>query len=205
MTIPPSNIQLARLVQTYGLTAFVYLYFTLLAGPFVIPLNPFRMPNNFFMLEELSGWGRFTSHCFTVLFPSLGSLGELLIFLFLSDSYLWDLGGSFFALLILFALAVTSFDFVIKKMTFSRWKLLHRLVYLAALLILIHMVFMGTHFRHISELIPQILFLAVSFLLLLEAPRFDKYVFRFLPKQRFSISFVLTAVLLVLFYLTTML
>jgi len=89
-------------------------------------------------------------------------------------------------------MAATSFDFVIAKMTFKKWKLLHRLIYLAGIFILIHALLLGTHFRDLSETIPQIMFIAVFFLLILEGLRIDFFMQKKFPNlPKFGLTYVL--------------
>lgn len=51
------------------------------------------------------------------------------------------------ALLILFALAATSFDRIVQKMGYAKWKTLHRFVYLAILLTVLHALIIGSDFQ----------------------------------------------------------
>lgn len=48
------------------------------------------------------------------------------------------LAMGFFAFLIVVAMAVTSNDFSVKKLTFKRWKRLHRMIHVASLFIMVH-------------------------------------------------------------------
>ncbi len=58
----------------------------------------------------------------------------------------------------------------------NKWKPLHRLVYVAGVLIVMHAVQLGTHFVDLSEAIPQLFFAALAVLFLLEIIRVEKYV-----------------------------
>ena len=100
----------------------------------------------------------------------------------------------FISLVMLSILAITSVDLAVKKMGFKNWKLLHRLIYIAGLLLLLHILLVGTHFSDLTGLIPEITFLAVAFLLFLNARRFDAFL-----KQKWGIDLqfgLVTALLL---------
>ena len=77
---------------------------------------------------------------------------------------------SFTAYIILFFMASTSFDFMIKLMTFKRWKLLHRLVYIGGTFILIHSLLIGEHLQNWNWISITFAVL-ISFLLFLEGKR----------------------------------
>ncbi len=109
------------------------------------------------------------------LFAFFGQLGGFAGLGFLSSKYLLAISLSFIALVILFLMTVTSFDFMVAKLTYPKWKFLHRFVYIAGVLILLHALMLGTHFSDLSSTIPQIFFSALAILLLLEANRFDTY------------------------------
>jgi len=61
---------------------------------------------------------------------------------------------------------------------------------------------LGTHFSNLSSSIPQILFIAIAFLLLLEAPRFDTVLKRYFSLPSFGLSFVIIAVSLGVVFFT---
>lgn len=73
------------------------------------------------------------------------------------------LGG--IATVILLLMAFTSFDRVIKKMTFRRWKMLHRFVYLAIALVIVHVWMIGTHASGSTARFYGALLLGLLFLL----------------------------------------
>ena len=74
----------------------------------------------------------------------------------------------------LFLLAITSFDAVIKFMTYPRWKWLHRFVYLGGVLILLHVWMIGTHLAYPGVQISA--FGALALLLGLETHRATKLI-----------------------------
>ncbi len=170
-----SSVQIARLIQIYALSAVSYLYTAILATPLTrnFPSFPFR--GYYIKARRAIGVSAFyfaTLHALLAFFIQLGGFDGLP---YLGGKYLLAISLSFTALVILFLMASTSFDVMIEKLTFKRWKILHRFVYLAGILILTHALLLGSHFVDLSGTIPQIFTVALSILLILEAKRFDQY------------------------------
>lgn len=183
-TIPQGSLQIIRLTQAYSLTAITFLYFVLLAGPFCYTFRKFPFRAQYLKARRAIGVSTFY---FAFLHANFAFFGELEGFGglgFLSNKYLLAISLSFTALIILSLMTATSFDFMIAKLTFPKWKLLHRFVYLAGILILIHALLIGSHFKDLSGVIPNILFIALAFLLLLEAPRFLNFLRDSLDKRK---------------------
>lgn len=184
------NLKVIRLTQIYALFALTYLYFALLASPLfsVFPNLPFRPV--YILARRSLGVSAFL---FAFLHANLAFFFQLQGFAglgFLSGKYLIAIGLSFFGLIILSVMALTSLDKIIAKLGNKKWKLIHRTVYLAGLAILIHALMLGTHFSDLSQLIPQLVIAFVSLLLLLEAFRFDKYLGqKSLKLPKFGITF----------------
>jgi DMSO/TMAO reductase YedYZ heme-binding membrane subunit len=174
-TIAQNTLRIIRLTQAYALISLAYLYITLLASPFCLEFKTFPFRAQFIRARRATGVSVFyfgTLHACLAFFGQLKGFGGLG---FLASKYLLAISLSFIALLIFLSMAVTAIDRVIKKMTYPKWKLLHRFIYLAGLLVLIHALMLGTHFSDLYGAIPQIFFLAVSFLLFLEGKRIDAY------------------------------
>ncbi len=175
-TIPILSSKINRLTEVYALTALFFLYITLLATPLTryFPMLPYR--GEYIKARRALG----VSACYFALLHASSAfffnLGGFAGLSFLSNKYIVALSLSFTALLILLILAATANDKAIEKLGFARWKAIHRLVYLAGILTLIHAVMLGTHFAVLSSLIPKIVFSATAFLLILEARRFDEWV-----------------------------
>lgn len=74
-----------------------------------------------------------------------GQLGGFAKFGILPDPFQWSLVFGLVGLLVLGVMAATSFDKVVKYMTFRRWKLLHRVGYVAGVLVLLHIWMISTH------------------------------------------------------------
>ncbi len=164
------SIKLIKITQTYALTAAGYLYFALLAGPFCYN---FKTPFNSAYLKARRAIG-VSAFYFALLHASYGFFGELGGFEslpFLNLKYLIAISLSFTALLILSLMAATSFDFMVKFMTFKKWKFLHRFVYLASFFILIHALLIGGHFRDFKNPVSVGFAVSILFLVYLEGKR----------------------------------
>jgi DMSO/TMAO reductase YedYZ heme-binding membrane subunit len=192
---PAGNSLLLKLEQTYGLTAFAFLYFTLLAGPFCYTFKSFPYVKQYLTSRKALGISTFY---FAVLHSTINFfflLGGFEGLQYLDNKYLLAISFGFIALCILFVLTITSIDWLMIKLQvkFKHWKLLHRLIYFAGLLILAHALLLGTHFSKLSSLIPQAVFFALAFLFILEAPRIDGIVQKFFPKFHGSVIIVACA------------
>lgn len=189
--IPQGSLQLIRLTQLYALTALFYLYVSLLIGPVTYSFKFLPWRGQIHRARRAVGVSAFyfaLIHASLAFFGQLGGFGGLL---YLDNKYLLAISFSFVALLVLGLLTATSFDYMVLRLG-KKWKLLHRLIYLAALLVLVHALMLGTHFQDLSGLIPQVFLSAFFILLVLEAIRFDAFLQRRLSIQpRFGITLVL--------------
>jgi DMSO/TMAO reductase YedYZ heme-binding membrane subunit len=109
---------------------------------------------------------------FAVIHASLGFFhnlnGSFFFFDFLNRSHTLAIIFSTLALTILAAMALTSFDGMVRILG-RKWKWLHRLVYVAALLVLAHANLIGSHFAAISTTIPKVINNLVFLFVFLEA------------------------------------
>ena len=168
-----SNIQ--PIHQTYSFLALIYLYFSLLPGPLysVFPTFPFR--GLFIKARRSIGISAFAFaglHGYYSLVNVIGGLPGLQL---LEWTYAMEMSLGSLAFFILTLLASTSFDKAVVFLGPTRWKNLHRLVYLAGILIIFHAYLIGPHFA--NRFSPQSILLlsALAILLILEAIRFKKY------------------------------
>ena len=175
LLIPEPRLQLIRLTQSYALTAVFFLYLTLLATPLIQALPTLPFAGNYIHARRSLG----LSACYFALLHGIlaffGQLGGFEGIFFLSARYLLALSLSTVALFFLLLMSATSYDRAIQKIGYTHWKRLHRIVYFAALLILLHALMLGSHFQHLSRIIPQLMLIAVFFLLFLESLRVDRY------------------------------
>lgn len=169
------NSNPALLTQVYALTSVTFLYFTLLASPLTrtFAFLPYRGS----YLKARRALGVSASlfallHGYFAFFKVIGGfegLGNL------PQSYLFGVSLGSISLTILFLLTATASDYAVSKLTYPRWKMLHRLVYLVAFFVAFHAILVGSHFKNLSGIIPKIFFIAGGLLLVLEAVRFGKY------------------------------
>lgn len=175
------SLQVTWLTQLYGLTALAYLYAALLIGPAVYTFKRlpwwggvYRARRAIGVSVVYFGW----LHAYLAFFKQLGGLAGLSL---LSARYLTAISLSFTALVILTLMASTSSDVMVARLTFRRWKLLHRFVYLAGFFIVVHSLLVGTHFQDLTQPLPRVAFGLLVFLLVLQARRFDAYLTLFFP------------------------
>ena len=200
--VKSATLQQIRLTEAFALTALAYLYITLLPSPLykVFPKLPFRPMYK--LAQRALGVSTFFFALIHASIAFFGLLGGFSGLGFLSNDYLTAIALSFIALIILAALAATSFDYAVRLLG-KKWKWLHRLVYLAGILIVIHAFLLGTQFADLSGFVPTLFFLGAFFLLAIESIRFDMYIHAKLNLQpRFGIAFVLLFALLVTFTYT---
>jgi sulfoxide reductase heme-binding subunit YedZ len=194
-------IQITKYTELYALTAVVLLYITLLIGPvrFIWKTMPYSEQVN--KSRRALGVSAFYFALLHACFAFFGDLGGFEGLSYLGNTYLWAIILSFIALIILYLLAITSFDAVIQRMTFKRWKILQRFVYLAGVLILVHALLIGSNFQKLSDIIPQISFVALAVLFFLEAQRFDNFLEKkYTNLPNFGLTASLTIGLIFCFY-----
>lgn len=158
----------AELGKLYADTAVILLYITLLATPLTqqFPNLPYRIL--YIKARRAIGVSAFFyglmhgSISFFVVLGGWSGLGEL------PALGIFAVTASSLALLILALLAATSFDYMARLLG-PRWKILHRFVYIAAVLIVFHAVIMGS---------LDFLYIPLVFLIALEATRVMRYIRR---------------------------
>ncbi len=167
---PIGDLRYIRLTEAYGFLSAGYLYLALLPSPlyFVFPQLPGKWP--YYYMRRAIGICTFIfalMHSAIAFFKLLSGFQGIP---FLSRAYDIDLSLSLFALFILFLLAATSFDYFFKKMG-PWWGRLHRFVYLAGAIVLVHVVVIGAHFSGLDSPVPLVFFTLVFFLLVLQSFR----------------------------------
>lgn len=202
--IQGESAQIIFLTQTYALIAVTYLYFALLASPLTrfFSFLPFR--GQYIRARRAIGVSAFIFADLHFWFAFFGELGGFEGLQFLNLRYLTAISLGAISLTILSLMALTSTEWAVSKLTFPRWKFLHRFVYLVALLITIHALMLGSHFADLSGLVPQLFSVALVFLLVLEALRFDNYLAnRFLNAPRIGISVFIAGMVISVFAFLT--
>ncbi len=196
--VPQENLKIIRLTQIYALTATAYLYTALIIGPIIKVFTRLHHKNQLIHARRAIGVSAFSFALLHASFAFFGQLGGFTGLGFLSAKYLLAITLSFSALVILSLMAATSSDFMVAKLTYAKWKALHRMVYVAGFLILIHALMLGTHFQDLSALIPRIFAIALAVLLILEGLALDRYLnLKFKIAPRFGFGFLIAIIVLV--------
>ncbi len=169
-----------RLVQIYALTAIVFLYKALLITPFYGAFPNFPGKVLAVKARKAIGICAFWFGSLHGLLAFFGTLGGFAGLGFLSTKFLLGIGLSSFALLLLTIMAITS----IRRLTHRYnipWRVIHKIVYVAGVLVLIHALMLGTHYIDLHSTIAVITFILVAFLVLLQANRIDNYLEKTMP------------------------
>jgi len=166
---------ITNIIRYYGLLAAIYLYFALLASPLVRvwPTFPFRAL--YIKARRAIGVSAFFFafiHGNLAFFTVVGGFDGILK-LPLEYQIGTLLGIS--SLLVLSLMACTSFDVIVEKLGFARWKILHKFVYYVGIAIVIHAFLLGTHIRGLERKTSWIFAIAVAILVLLELIRIFKF------------------------------
>jgi DMSO/TMAO reductase YedYZ heme-binding membrane subunit len=197
LTVPGGNLATVKLAQGFGLLALAYFYISLLITP-LYDCFP-RLPWKRWAVKarRAIGFSTFLLALFHVNYSFFGELGGFEGLGFLNGTYLLAIGLSSATLLILALLAATSFDYMVRKMG-KWWRKLHMLAYLGAVLIVFHVLLLGSHFIDLSNsTVAHVCFALLAFLLLLEAIRVDHWLERrFKVRSQFGAVLVLTVLFL---------
>jgi DMSO/TMAO reductase YedYZ heme-binding membrane subunit len=150
--IPSGTLQTTRIEQAFGFIATALLYIAIIASPLtkVFPHLPFK--DAYLHARRAIGVSAFYYaflHVYITFFDQLGGFSGLGYF---TTTYNLSFILGIFALGVLFIMAATSFDWVIAKMSYKKWKLLHRLIYFASIALLVHIMLIGPHFTNITPL-----------------------------------------------------
>lgn len=183
-----------ELGQNYAIIALGLIYLSLIITPiyFAFPKLPFKpLAIKSRRALGVSAFLFALMHAFLEFFKLFGGFSNLQ---YLHGKYLLAFLLGFVALLVLAAMTATSVNYAVKKMG-KYWKILHRFIYLAGFLIVIHVLIIGSDFANFLELEPLMYLVALIFLLILQAFRVDAWFVRkypiLKPKLIFSILTVL--------------
>lgn len=180
-----------RLEQLYGLAAILYWYAAVIISPLGYMVGKERLGHLAFARRAVGVSAAYFAflHFAIALWGQLGGLAEILQ---LPGLFKWSLAFGGIALLILLIMAATSFDKIIKQMTFRRWKWLHRLVYAGLILVIIHIWMIGTHITYSNVRIASFILLVI--LAGLESFRlvvlFTRHHTQYKPAEYFAAFFV---------------
>ncbi len=163
LTVPSDQLFVIRVEQVFGYLCMICWYVALITSPLQKQLSG-RFGTNYlvFCRRAIGVSGAYFAllHVMISLFGQIGGLSGLAL---LPPRFLWAILLGTLALLILLAMAATSFNKVIAFMTFPRWKMLHRLGYIGGLAVLLHIWMIGTHLSYLSFRSVIFVFLVILF------------------------------------------
>lgn len=196
-----AQLQIIRLTQLFAFLSIGFLYVCLLIESlsFFIKDNAFITKWNSFKKELIV-----STLFFAVLhscYAFFGQLGGFPGLFFLSEYYLIGISLSFFGLLLITSAVVSSFNIIAGR--FKIRSITSPFLYVSGILILFHALLLGTHFHDLSEKIPLVIFIAVSFLFLLQALRLEQKLskfFLFLPRFGLVSVFVFLLIFVTFFW-----
>lgn len=147
LSIASDQLLYIRVQQVYGLICLIFWYVALIISPLGYVIGKQRMKHVDFSRRAIgvSAFYFALLHAGVALYGQLGGVSQIQ---YLPDLFKWSLLGGLVALVVLAVMAATSFDAVIQFMTFRRWKWLHRLVYLAGVVVILHIWSIGTHLAY---------------------------------------------------------
>ncbi len=163
LTISSDQLFYIRLEQVYGFISVVYLYIALCISPLSkIVGERGSMKQVIFARRAIGVSSAYfaTLHISVALWGQIGGLNGLGL---LPNRFKISFALGAVAFFILLAMAATSFDKVIKFMTLSRWKWLHRLIYGGLILIILHVWMIGTHVAYTGVQIAAFIALSIFF------------------------------------------
>ena len=204
LSIASNDLYGIRLQQIFGFVAIIYLYLALILSPLsrVMPKNRY-MQQLLFARRAIGVSAAYFAllHAVIGLWNNLGGPSQLGL---LPVRFKVAVGLGAITLTILLALASTSFDVVVTRMTKPRWKMLHRFVYAAGALVVVHAWLIGTH--SVYAWVQCTSFGAMAVLFLLEAFRIAtcKPAVR-LHKHRAHLRIIVTIILWLLLLLPVVL
>lgn len=174
LLIPGGSLQIIRTQQIYGFTAMALLFSALLISP-ITKMFP-NMPYREGVLHARRAIGVLSFyfallHSWLAFYKQLGGFSGIPYY---GPNYRWSILLGTVALSILFVMTITSLDWAVHILSFKRWKLLHRLVYIAGFSIVMHVVLIGSHYKRLG-IIGLMTVVLVLILLYLELLRFRKF------------------------------
>jgi len=160
LQIADDQLYLIRLQQLFGLFCLIYWYIALIISPLGYIIGKQRLRQLEFARRAIgvSAFYFALLHASISLWGQIGGVGQIQ---HLPALFQWSLIGGSIALGILGVMAATSFDRVISYMTYRKWKMLHRLVYISWFLVVLHVWSVGTHLAYTAIQLVGLLALAL--------------------------------------------
>lgn len=189
------NILLNRLTQSFGVMSVVYLYVVLMIGATYSIWPELKFKGFVFTLRKQLGLSTFLISCVHGFIAFFGQLGGVAGLEFLTSRYLVAIVISTLALIFLGLMTITSWP-KIKAALGKYWKTTHKIIYAVLILVIFHVLIIGTHYRDLKDPLSQISIWALVLLLVLESIRIDRYLQRQYPRIKQSLALVVTSILL---------
>lgn len=171
ITIPSDQLYIIRVGQVYGLLAVLLWYLALILSPLSYVIGKARLTNLLFARRAIGVSAAYFAllHLLVTVFGQLGGISGVFG---LPPIFKVSVLLGFLSFIILLIMAATSFDKVIRKMTYKRWKMLHRLGYLGGIAAVAHIWMVGTHIAYTQSKV--LAFTLLTILAGLEAFRLAK-------------------------------
>jgi DMSO/TMAO reductase YedYZ heme-binding membrane subunit len=188
-------LYLIRSQQIFGLLSLFYWYAALI----ISPLKSFISSDHYevwkFNRRALGVSAAYFAilHATVAFFGQSGGFGGIGL---LPTRFRWSLLLGAIALLVLTLMAATSFDRAIRKLTFKRWKWLHRVGYIAGILVIVHVWLIGTHSS--NKLVEIFGLSGLIFLFGLESLRSSKLIqlrFNMTSSRRIAVAILMFVIL----------
>jgi len=176
LQIPDTTLQSIRIGQAFGFLSLALLYLAMLISPLTKVFTKLPGREGLVYARRAIGVSAFyyaVLHVYITFFDQLNGFGGIA---YLNPTYGWSLLSGIFALGVLCSMAATSFDWVVAKMGYRQWKMLHRLVYAASVAILVHLLLIGSHFANGVTILGVVTYAAVGLLVVLEVVRIGRVV-----------------------------
>jgi DMSO/TMAO reductase YedYZ heme-binding membrane subunit len=191
------GVRIIKYTQTYALISVGFLYVTLLASPLTRFFTGLPFRGKYLKARRALGVSSFLFALLHAYYAFFGELGGFEGLPFLTTNYLIAISLNAISLFILALMASTAFDSMVARLTFPRWKMLHRLVYVVGVFTLIHASMLGSHFTDPFSVFYQISFVLVAILLIMESVRLDMYLSKKYPSlPKFGVVFLVIAMVI---------
>lgn len=174
--VPAGSLQTIRIEQVYGFISLFLLYIAVVASPLTKVFPNLPLKTEYLHARRAIGVSAFyyaTLHVYITFFKQLDGFSGIK---YLNNTYGWSLLFGIFALGVLFVMAATSLDWIVDHMGYKHWKLLHRLVYLASLAVLLHVILIGPHYDNGPSFLGILTYVAGAALIILETLRIRRNV-----------------------------
>lgn len=163
LQIASDQLYVIRLEQSFGYIALIYWYVVLMLSPLSKLAGDKKWMQQLLFVRRAIGVSVAYFALLHVLISVWGQLGGIGTLGLLPDFFKTALIFGVIGLGIVSVMALTSFDSVIRRMTYRRWKWLHRLGYIGGVLVIIHVWMIGTHVTYTAVQLSAAIALAVLF------------------------------------------